>query len=256
MRISRRLALTLLLAAVAALPLRAQWPATETGRSRRHLPHQGRRAAAVEGDGDRELPHRRLRPAAHRLAEHQGSRRLGAEDDEGLGPRQRPPRDAGRSGAAGRTSRFIAMAVTPRAYPLIAYPKAWTPGTNGPVTGEAVVAVINDEQDFDTFRGKLRGKFVLATPMRDVAAAFRRARPSLHRRRARRSVASSRRPVGGRGRGNFGNSGVQPQADAVLDRRRRRGGARLQPRRRRHGLRAGAAGRVARSERTARSRRR
>src|ERR1700681_4721423 len=34
---------------------------------------------------------------------------------------------------------FLAMANTPRAYPLIGYPKAWTPGTNGLVTGEAVI---------------------------------------------------------------------------------------------------------------------
>src|SRR3954467_9377765 len=37
--------------------------------------------------------------------------------------------------------RISAMATTPRAYPLIAYPKAWTPGTNGPVTADAVIAV-------------------------------------------------------------------------------------------------------------------
>src|SRR4029450_13339142 len=62
--------------------------------------------------------------------------------------------------------RFTAMAVTPRAYPLIGFPKAWSPGTNGPVTGEAVLAVIQSERDFDTWRGKLHGKFVLTTTMR------------------------------------------------------------------------------------------
>jgi len=67
---------------------------------------------------------------------------------------------------------FLAMAMTPRAYPLIGYPKAWTPGTNGQVTGEAILAVINEEKDFATFKGKLRGKFVLGTAMRDVAAHF------------------------------------------------------------------------------------
>ena len=60
-------------------------------------------------------------------------------------------------GRGWRNERFVAMALTPRAYPLIAYPKAWTPGTNGPVTGDAVVALINAEKDFDTFRGQLRG---------------------------------------------------------------------------------------------------
>src|SRR5260221_9011032 len=75
-------------------------------------------------------------------------------------------------GRGWRNERFAAMALTPRAYPLIAYPKAWTPGTNGPATGEAVIALINEEKDFDAFRGKLRGKYVLSVPMRDVPAHF------------------------------------------------------------------------------------
>ena len=40
-------------------------------------------------------------------------------------------------GRGWQNHRFVASAVAPRAYPLIAYPKAWTPGTNGPVTAEA-----------------------------------------------------------------------------------------------------------------------
>jgi carboxypeptidase Q len=75
-------------------------------------------------------------------------------------------------GRGWQNQMFFAMAMTPRAYPLIAYPKAWTPGTNGRVTGEAVIALINDEKDFAPFRGKLRGKFVLGTAMRDVPAHF------------------------------------------------------------------------------------
>src|SRR5512138_1592668 len=63
-------------------------------------------------------------------------------------------------GRGWQNQKMIAMAVTPRAYPLIAYPKAWTPGTHGPVTAEAIVAVVNDESDFEKFRGKLKGKFV------------------------------------------------------------------------------------------------
>src|SRR6267142_5163640 len=74
-----------------------------------------------------------------------------------------------RFGRGWQNQRFVALAVTPRAYPLVGFPKAWTPGTNGPVTGEAVMAVINGEKDLDTFRGKLRGKFVLSLAMRDVA---------------------------------------------------------------------------------------
>jgi len=37
---------------------------------------------------------------------------------------------------------FEANEVAPRHFPLIAYPKAWTPGTNGPVTAGAIYAKI------------------------------------------------------------------------------------------------------------------
>jgi hypothetical protein len=66
----------------------------------------------------------------------------------------------------------VALVVAPQSYPLIAFPKAWTPGTNGPVRADAVVVRIDNDADFETYRGKLRGKFVLAYPMRDVRARF------------------------------------------------------------------------------------
>lgn len=51
---------------------------------------------------------------------------------------------------------FEANEIAPRHFPLIAYPKAWTPGTNGPVTAEAVYAKIEKDEDFNAYRGKLR----------------------------------------------------------------------------------------------------
>src|ERR1700688_3910655 len=62
--------------------------------------------------------------------------------------------------------------IAPRHFPLIAYPKAWTPGTNGPVIAEAVYAPIEKEEDFRTFHKKLKGKFVLTAPLRPVEALF------------------------------------------------------------------------------------
>lgn len=62
--------------------------------------------------------------------------------------------------------------IAPRHFPLIAFPKAWTPGTNGPVTAEAVYVKVEKEQDFSEYRGKLRGLFVLTAPMRAVEAQF------------------------------------------------------------------------------------
>src|SRR3989440_1210101 len=75
-------------------------------------------------------------------------------------------------GRGWQNQRFVAMAVTPRAYPLLGFPRAWTPGTRGQITGDAVLAVVQTEGDLDTWRGKLLGKFVLTTPMRQVAARF------------------------------------------------------------------------------------
>jgi carboxypeptidase Q len=67
---------------------------------------------------------------------------------------------------------FEASEIAPRHFPLIAYPKAWTPGTNGPVTADAIYAKIEKEEDFSSYRGRLRGMFVLTAPMRVVEAQF------------------------------------------------------------------------------------
>ena len=52
--------------------------------------------------------------------------------------------------------RFSAMATSPDTFQIIGYPKAWTPGTNGAVTGDVVMAIINTDADMDKLRGKLR----------------------------------------------------------------------------------------------------
>jgi hypothetical protein len=60
--------------------------------------------------------------------------------------------------------------VTPRPFELKAIPTAWSPPTNGPVTGQVIVAPIRTEADFAKWKGKLKGKVVLtsaATPQRD-----------------------------------------------------------------------------------------
>jgi len=103
-------------------------------------------------------------------------------------------------GRGWQNQRFVASAVTPRAYPLIAYPKAWTPGTNGPVTAEAILADVQSEKDFETWRGKLRGKFVLTTAMRVVDAHFT---APAHRYTDAELVDLSKQPAssGARGRG-------------------------------------------------------
>ena len=64
--------------------------------------------------------------------------------------------------------RFHAHMVEPQVMPIIGHPKSWSPGTGGAVTAEVVRIDISTPDDFDTYRGALRGKIVLPQPVRDV----------------------------------------------------------------------------------------
>lgn len=68
--------------------------------------------------------------------------------------------------------RFSANVISPTTYPLVGYPMAWTPGADGPVTAEVVIAVVDAEADFEKFKGKLKGKFVLPAVPREVTPRF------------------------------------------------------------------------------------
>lgn len=50
--------------------------------------------------------------------------------------------------------------VSPRQFPLLAYPKAWTPGTQGTVRGQAMKAEIKSEKDLEQYKGKVAGKIL------------------------------------------------------------------------------------------------
>ena len=69
--------------------------------------------------------------------------------------------------------RFSAEVVEPQAFPLVAYPKAWSPGTDGPLTGDVVVVEANTEEELvRKYRGKLRGAVVLVGQVRETKARF------------------------------------------------------------------------------------
>jgi len=74
--------------------------------------------------------------------------------------------------------RTSVQVIAPHPFPLIAYAKAWTPGTNGPVTADAVFAPITKEEDFAKFKGQLKGKFVLTAAIPENPARFD---PQTHR---------------------------------------------------------------------------
>ena len=100
--------------------------------------------------------------------------------------------------------RFSAQVVEPQGFPLIAYPKAWSPGTNGPVAAEVVYFDAKDEADLARFKGKLKGKIVMTAPMREVKALF--AAPGTRRdEKNLLALANAPMPRTGGGRGGAGN---------------------------------------------------
>jgi carboxypeptidase Q len=67
---------------------------------------------------------------------------------------------------------FTANMIAPTFGSLIAYPKAWSPGTNGTVRGEVVLLDVKSAADLLKYKDKLKGKIVLLTGARPVAPDF------------------------------------------------------------------------------------
>lgn len=68
--------------------------------------------------------------------------------------------------------RFSAQLTEPQFAPLIAYPKAWSPGTNGPLAGQVIFLDAKDEGELQKYKGQLKGAIVLASPPREIKAHF------------------------------------------------------------------------------------
>jgi carboxypeptidase Q len=68
--------------------------------------------------------------------------------------------------------RMVAAMTAPQSFPLLAFPKAWTPGTDGPVKGDAVLAIIDKAEEFEKWKGKLKGRIVLVSASREVPSFF------------------------------------------------------------------------------------
>ena len=69
----------------------------------------------------------------------------------------------------GWANQYVNVRMTsPDVVTLLAYPKAWTPGTNGVVQGKCIRATIDDKKDFDKYKGKLAGMIVILGADPDV----------------------------------------------------------------------------------------
>jgi carboxypeptidase Q len=208
----RRIFASTAIVAALAVPLAAQWPATEK-----------LDLDAIYRIKDEGLQRSKVMEIESYLTDVYGPRLTGSPNiKEAAEWAQKTMKEWGLAnvrvetwpfGRGWQNQLFVAHAMTPRAYPLIGYPKAWTPGTNGKVTGEAVRAIITTDKDFDTFRGKLCGKFVLGTAMREVPPQFEAAG---HRYTDAELAELARQPEAGRGRGGRGNFG----ADAAFTRKK------------------------------------
>jgi carboxypeptidase Q len=68
--------------------------------------------------------------------------------------------------------RFSAQVTEPQAIPLIAYPKAWSPGLKSAITAPVIYLDAKDEAGLEKYRGKLRGAIVLMSAPREIKASF------------------------------------------------------------------------------------
>jgi len=67
---------------------------------------------------------------------------------------------------------FAAQVSSPYAIPLIGYPKAWAPGTNGVINADVVYLDAKDDAALEKYKGQLKGKIVLMSSIRDLKADF------------------------------------------------------------------------------------
>ncbi|HEY2943845.1 MAG TPA: M20/M25/M40 family metallo-hydrolase [Vicinamibacteria bacterium] len=58
--------------------------------------------------------------------------------------------------------------LAPTEAPLVAYPKAWTPGTDGPVRARAMKVKLESEADLEKIKGKVAGMVLLVADAREL----------------------------------------------------------------------------------------
>lgn len=80
--------------------------------------------------------------------------------------------DWGPFGRGWELKHFEMHASAPNYFPIIAYPKAWSPSTKGTLSGEVIYLDAGSEEDLAKYKGKLKGKFVLMDTARVLEEWF------------------------------------------------------------------------------------
>lgn len=145
-------------------------------------------------------------------------------------------------GAGWSSERFSAQVVEPLHIPLIAVPKAWSPGWNGTRTAEVVYLDATSEAGLMKYKGTLKGKFVLISPLREMAAHFT---PEGRRYTEEELAAFAQATASPAGGPRGGGGGGAPAANLTREQRRelqaRAAAQQFAPRRLRFLLEEGAA---------------
>lgn len=90
---------------------------------------------------------------------------------------------------------FSAEVTEPQTLTVTAYPKAWTTSTKGAVSSEVVWFNPKNESELEQYRGKLKGKIVFVSNLRDMKADFE----ALGTRRSEEDLAELMKPPTPRG---------------------------------------------------------
>jgi len=80
------------------------------------------------------------------------------------------PTAGGRGGAipSWEVTGYSGAMVEPTYMPLVGYPQAWSGSTDGPLTGEVVLAPVQTPADLDKWHGKVKGKIVFMSAMLEL----------------------------------------------------------------------------------------
>lgn len=100
--------------------------------------------------------------------------------------------------------RFYMTALQPKGFPITAFPKAWSPGIKGSVTADVVFLNVKNEAELESYKGRLKGKIVLISPLVNVSAHFEAEGRRLTDAELLKMANSGLPEAGGRRGGQFG----------------------------------------------------
>ena len=78
----------------------------------------------------------------------------------------------GTFGRGWEMKKIYAAMTAPQYMPMIAYPKAWTPGTNGVVKGQPVLVDVKSVKELDKYKGQVKGAIILTRGEQPLTISF------------------------------------------------------------------------------------